>query len=430
MKTTMTYLPHDSKKNLTVDLLENACYHPSPETVLKNKERLVIKGVIKHTVGQDTIISKNLNANETVVGVFDGHGALGHYHSFIASSLLTKLVVKCIPLLKLHLQTNNEGAINELLTYCYNFTQKQLYNGNFHYIDKESGTTASLALVLLVNVNGKKSRRLISTNAGDSPILWKDDSTYTECSLEHNCDNKLAVEAYLKRLAVRKETIKKQINEGNITPNERSTLNLEYFNCEPKPVYYFRKDNPVAVWMKSLGYNNPLTLYNYHNNKPELNKTDYEIISEYYPHGYQSIRTPETYVREDGRTVAVSGKEHDNWGSSLMGGTQTLNGLGDIQNFPHVSPDPFVSIHDINNKGSLFVASDGFTDLFHLDRLMDFIHQHHNKEHLEETMLDYLFDTALTYKSHYPFKQDQESGVKYPKWDDVSGIIVSLPECV
>ena len=62
------YLPHDSKKNLANDLLENACYHPSPETVLKNKESIVIKGVIKHTVGQDTIISKKLNANETVVG--------------------------------------------------------------------------------------------------------------------------------------------------------------------------------------------------------------------------------------------------------------------------------------------------------------------------------------------------------------------------
>lgn len=76
MKVSMLYLPHESKKNLTDGLLEKACFHPSQKTVLKNKESLVIKGVIKHTAGQDTIISKKLNANETVVGVFDGHGSI------------------------------------------------------------------------------------------------------------------------------------------------------------------------------------------------------------------------------------------------------------------------------------------------------------------------------------------------------------------
>jgi serine/threonine protein phosphatase PrpC len=417
------YRAHANKRELDYDA---ALYNPSPEIVSKNREIIHFEGATKQTAGQDVVLTKRFNDSDMLIGCFDGHGDKGHYHSYIVSGLLSKVLYKSIPILKRHLEREgNIDKLKEFLTFCYVQTQQQLYNGSFSNIDEYSGTTAAVAIVLMVTINGVPTRKLISTNVGDSCILWKGlaDDKSVECSLEHNCDCMKAVEAYLKRLSAKRTSIRQHL-ETEVTTERRFTLEKELNDYQPRQIYYFRTDSPVSTWLYSQGYTAPLSLFNYtDDDTPELNQVDYEIISAYYPHGQQSIRVPKTYVREDGRTVVVSGLEHENWGATLAGCTQTLNGFGDRGYHPHISAVPHISVHDITQSGKLLVASDGLLDLFHFDDLMMFI-QNHN-DNFEALLYTHIFETASNHVQ-YTTVTDTSTDVLYPTWDDVSAVVVSF----
>jgi len=426
MKTTHIHRSHFKKQYILNR--QNALYHTSDKISQQNYDKVNIEDSIKYTAGQDTIISKKINQNEILIGCFDGHGTNGHYHSFITSGILSKMLLDCIPIFKLHLINNNYSNINNLITYCYNKTQEELYNGSFINIDKHSGSTAAVALILEVEINGKKCRKLISTNAGDSSIILKTYNGDTrECSLEHNCDNIEAVNAYLKRLKLRKKYLKKSLEIAQVSNKCTNNLIIEYNKCEPKPIYYFREESQIADWLKSIGIEKPLVLYNYINDEAQLNKTDYEIINTYYPHGQQSIRVPDTYKREDGKIVAIEGREHDNWGSSLKGSTQTLNGFGDIFNYPHISPEPYISINDIDDKCNILIASDGITDLFDFEALMKFINNNCNNEDFDNIMYNHIFEISSKYPQ-YGKSINTYTHKVHPLWDDISCIIITLDD--
>ena len=430
MYTSYLHRAHYDKATLH-EQLENALQHPAGKTREReeNYDRVHIEGAIKHTAGQDTIIHIPMEDDQAIFGCFDGHGDKGHFHSYIASGLLCNRLLACVPIFKMHLASEDTEKLHQLVKYCYLSTQDMLYSGNFTNIDNYSGTTAAVALVLKVNINGIETRKLISTNAGDSSIVWKEkglDTQHTECSLEHNCDNMVAVQAYLDRLKRQREEIMDKIHSASKKNIERYDLHIELNALQPKPIYYFREHSTVATWLRSIGYNKPLQLYKYQDDKVTLNEEAYEVISEYYPHGSQSVRTPPTYIRDDGRTVAIEGREHDNWGSTLEGNTQTLNGLGDKHSNPHCSPEPFVSIHDINSKGTLLLASDGVTDLFQFPDLMKKIEVASKiNDKTAEIMEVITFHTAGKHQG-YPLSLNPTTGLKHPKWDDLSAIIVKL----
>lgn len=418
------YRAHSNKRNLDY---EAALYNLSPEIFAKNREIVHFEGATKQTAGQDVVLTKRFNDSEMLIGCFDGHGEKGHYHSYIVSGLLSKLLYKSIPLLKRHLEKETPlDKLKEFLTFCYVQTQQKLYNGSFENIDEYSGTTAAVALVLMVTINGVPTRKLISTNVGDSCILWKGltDDKSVECSLEHNCDCMEAVEVYLKRLSAKRRSIQQHLLVTEVTTEKRFALEKELNDYHPRQIYYFRLDNPISTWLYSQGYTKPMTLFNYtDDDTPELNTVDYEIVSAYYPHGHQSIRVPETYVRKDGRTVAKPGLEHENWGATLGGCNQTLNGFGDRGYHPHISVIPHISVHDITQPGKLLVASDGLLDLFDFEDLMMFI-QNHN-DGFEAHMYAHLFETASKHEQ-YTTVTDASTHVIYPEWDDVSATVVSF----
>ncbi len=225
MHTSYLYRAHFDKKNID-QLLENALHHPSSKTIEENNTRVHIEGAIKHTAGQDTIIHIPMEDQQAIFGCFDGHGINGHFHSYIASGILCKRLQTCVPIFKMHLERGMTEKIQQLIKYCYLYTQDMLYSGSFTNIDKYSGTTAAVALVLKVNIDGIETRKLISTNAGDSSILWKPkglDTQHTECSLEHNCDNIEAVQAYLDRLKLKREEISRNIDSAS-TNNQKFEL--------------------------------------------------------------------------------------------------------------------------------------------------------------------------------------------------------------
>lgn len=385
-----------------------------------------------HQAGHDaTLILTGLegNPNQAILAVADGHGPLGHLHSYAAIRLLAKHMVKFIPIFLRHLTRPTPLlSIQGLVEYAYQKVQEEMTPGpecQFPELDTFSGTTMAMALVLTVNGH----RQLISTNAGDSQIIWSPslDSEPTECSIDHNCDNPEAVSLYLKRLAKMRRELDKD-DPYYLQHHKR---------LQPKPIYYSRINCGGPIWdmfTDKWGQPAPINVYKYEGvekNTPVLDRDNYENISFYYPHGSQSRRNPPTYVREDGRTVAVVGREMENWGSTLNGEVQTLNGFGDLYQSIHHSATPSVSITPIDTEGRLVLASDGLTDLFHFKELMDwFWHQNdvndEDSDSLDQCFYDYLFKTVAPRDNSYPSREIE--GVYYPRWDDVSGIFSTLPD--
>lgn len=397
---------------------------------------LTIPGAEINQAGHDaTLVLKNLlgKTSHFIVAVADGHGQKGHLHSYIAIRLLAKQLLSCVPVFLLHLKNIQKSPevnslIQQLVTYSYEKVQKLMSTTEtdnlppFPQLDRESGTTMAMALVLTTNGN----RYLISTNAGDSQILWSNslDSEPIQCSMDHNCDNPEAVKIYLERLALKRREIQ---NLKDTDPDLYFKLHQQ---LQPRPVYFSRINCGGPVWnmfTDEHGIPAPIKVYDYtgpEKSIPVLNVDGYEKVSTYYPHGTQSRRHPPTYQRpSDGRTVAIKGKEMDNWGSTLQGDSQTLNGFGDTQYYPHHSCKPHVSIHEINSPGKIIVATDGLSDLFYFKELMDWVWKE-STSNLEQRFYTYLFDTVAPRDTDYP--SIKIAGLDYPKWDDMSGIFVSL----
>ena len=413
-----------------------------------SKRRLVLEAET-HQSGQDyTIIDRNIqgDTNQLIVSVFDGHGEKGHIHSYIASRLLVSRLRCLVPIYKLHLKNGlmtgipQDDKIRELTEYCYLETQELLTSGKFPVIDTTSGTTAAAALILIVKHEGKSHRFLISTNAGDSQIIWSSKPTqYTECSMDHNCDNKDAVQLYANRLAKIRTSVRQQLQQlDGDTSTKNSFLKHDILKqldtLYPKPVYYSRINCGGPVWdmpgfCDQWGRPQPIPVFKYYGDNYDqvlLDEDNYEKMSQYYPNGTQSRRTPETYCRPDGRIVAVPGQESDNWGSTLQGGCQTINGFGDHVYYPHHSATPHVSVSSINEPGKLIVASDGLTDLFYFQDLMDQFHTiTKNKEDVTKELYKLLLETAQQ-DPNYPYQMDSDGEKWYPQWDDMSGVFISL----
>ena len=358
--------------------------------------------------GQDHIIYynlPNLTQNQMIFGVFDGHGLHGHYYSYIASSILFKHLEQAEPNIR-KLITNQGDNFQPATVFNTIFQDANQEIKDFvieHQIDTSSGSTASIAMVLEVEIHGLTKRCLITANAGDSPIVYSHATQAThawsepepeELSQQHNCDNLEVVQQYVNRC--------RQIG---LTPHH---------------VFYIR--------------NYPLQVYNYNlEGKVTLNKANYETMSQWYPHGVQSKHYPETYRRElDGRIQVKPGQEHLNWGSSLNHKSQVIHGLGDFDYHPHHSCLPHTTFRFINQETKLFLASDGTTDLCKNNDLINFIHLNHHQDASTFTkkFQHFLCKEAITppekpigHDPTYDWDHDHD----LPKWDDVSYLSVYLP---
>ncbi len=398
-------------------------------------------------VGQDyTCIVNGVkdDKRQTIYSVADGHGSNGHYYSYIATRLLANNFISFWPIIQMHLRRYQENTmypylkrITDIINYCYDHVKQWLKSPLFTKLDNKSGTTMAMSLIVIVN--GKRYH--IATNVGDSQIIWSDkQDSYTHCSMEHNCDNMEAVGLYLKRLANIRKPYIDQLNTLNEIEN-KTTEQLDKINklsetintYMPKPVYYSRINCGGPVWdypefCDKFGKPQPIPVYKYHGDdytEISLDTDSYEKISKYYAHGNQSRRLPDTYIRLDGRTVAVPGQEHDNWGSSLSGGTQTLNGFGDTIYHPHITHKPHISISEINTCGRLLLASDGLTDLFYYKDLMSWFKQNQYNTNFTQDFTNFMYNTVSN-EEMYP--SQREDMIRYPKWDDVSGIFVTIPD--
>jgi serine/threonine protein phosphatase PrpC len=421
MKSVTLYKPNTNKYNIKVHRVL------SEET--KKNLQFTNQSLETQQAGQDAILLiKDLenNPNQALLAVADGHGVLGHIHSYIAIRLLAKKMIYLLPIFKRHLSsplTDDKKQIlcQNLVEYAYLKIQEQMIPGphcHFTELDRDSGTTMALALVLTVGNN----RYIISSNAGDSQIIWSSDPDKepTQCSIDHNCDNIDAVRLYLQRLA----------RERSKLDRSQHDYLKRHIDLQPKPIYYSRINCPGGpIWpmyTDSQGTPEPIKVFRYQDDIPILDKEGYEKISTYYPHGKQSRRYPQTYVREDGRTVTIPGHESDNWGSTLEGNTQTLNGFGDLYLGVHHSAEPHCSLKKINEQGKLLIASDGLTDLFYFKELMAWIWDNDESPNLDQRFYDYLFHEVAPRDDDYPSQNIMN--ITLPSWDDLSGIVSSLPD--
>ena len=404
--------------------------------------QLNVSDIETHHAGHDYMsIVRNVRGDERqlLLGVADGHGDWGHYHSYVATRLLANMLLGFWPIYQIHLKNYLQAdptaphKIKQLTEYCYQHVQDRMTSSSFPSIDIYSGTT--MAMVLVIVVNGH--RYLISTNAGDSQIIWADqDTPYKECSIDHNCDNIEAVRIYAERLANRRRQLRAEQEALDETETAKKAELQRLIGAHmPRDVYYNRINCGQVVWnmpefLDPSGRPAPIPVFRYEGDDHDrvvLNQENYEKISRYYAHGTQSRRVPETYVREDGRTVAVTGKEQDNWGSTLLGESQTLHGLGDQKHYPHHSALPHVSVTPINQSGRLVLASDGATDLFYFQDLMQWFADHEKDPELVTRFREHLW-TTVGDDPVYPTATYE--GITYPRWDDVGALFVSLPDMI
>ena len=399
-------LPHYSKKHLGVE---------TSSWVTKDQTRkyLDVPGANITQAGQDSsLVKTNIdnNPNECLVGVADGHGSLGHHHSFVAIRVLANKFLQNKETIRYYLQEAKSLCVEKLVTSLYHETQAILKNKQlFPTLQNHSGTTMSMSLVLMVN----NKRYIVTSNVGDSPVLLSERyDCCNELSMDQSCDNPKAVERYLARLAKAKETC--------------DPIDQEKYN--PKPVYYGRINCPEGYSIPSIcddeGKPCPLSVYKYVDNKPVFDTENYEKICQVSPCGFQSIRTPPIYIGEDGIQRVVQGREMENWGSTLEGTCQSLSSFGDFNYAPDIDCDPYVRVDMINNYTQLLLATDGLTDLFHYDILMNWFWDNNETGDFNE----FLFQNADQYQNQgYIYKVENQN--KYPLWDDVSGIFIKL-DCV
>lgn len=354
------------------------------------------RDIYREQVGQDHIVIKqNIedDSNQFIVGVFDGHGTDGHFASYILSSLLYQAMISNYSKYR-QLLNGQEESIRQDIFDIYKNIDKTLKKDYFD-IFNESGTTASIILTI---TNNNKLYKICS-NLGDSPIYSLDNSKdFSECSLQHNCDNIEAVNQYLERMNV--------------------------IDKIPYPIYFSRLNINPPYWdhgeYDEYGKPAPLKVFDYINNRAILNRKNYDKLSPFYPLGIQSRNYPPTRVTEEGKTIVVEGHEHENWGSTLNGELQLLNVFGDFYKKPHVTYQPHVHISEVKKDSILILGSDGLTDIYSNIEWLEFSQGELNKELLENK----IFEVAKL-DNKFEYHIDNKSR-KYPKWDDVSGIFIKI----
>lgn len=349
----------------------------------------------RQQAGEDHSLMVNLPNNEKILGVFDGHG--GPKCQFVSFYVGTLLVDKLLEKWEI-IREEGEEEIKKIITNMFKETHQELSDSNNMFIEiNNCGTTVSLVLIM----NKEGTRKMITANVGDSPIIWYGDEELIECGLEHNCDNKEAVELYLKRMEKRGKPPK--------------TVVFGRINCGGygDPVWDSNHD----------GNPQPLAVFKYIDGKAELHDENYKKLAKYYPKGCQSIRYP-PMVTENGVTRVKPGHECENWGSTLEGNLQILNSIGDLKYMEDISYEPYISIRDINKKGILLVASDGFTDLCSLEEWGNYL----KELDLEDKESSKLIENKIFSLSEQDkmFKYYEIEKKRFPMWDDVSAIILPL----
>ena len=355
--------------------------------------------------GQDYLFSLSNDLQEYVLGVFDGHGSLGQMHSWVGAHLFTKHLLSNLSSIKQSLaQSPTSQNLQETFNHLLQLTQTQMKT--IYNLDPYSGTTVSVVMVLIIPIKAFHKRFLISINAGDSPIIISDHLGHREISLDHNCDNIKAVDLYLE-FCKKNGKCAKPIYYGRI-------------NCPGGQVFPAIKD--------SSGKCIPLEMYTYNGCKAEINLENYEIMSQWFPHGFQTRCFPPTRRRpSDNRLVTESGYENCNWGCTLKGEAQTLTGLGDFYSEQDRIPNPYVSISEIDHPIHIVIGSDGFTDVAHNNTIMDFVVNHSKDSDFQQQLYQFIKDEIKKPIPNYQLEEDWfaiRNGL--PNWDDVSAITLSL----
>ena len=394
-----------------------------------------------HQAGQDRIVSvKGIldHPSNLLLMALDGHGLNGHHHSYVGGNLMLKNLGRILPLIYKHLRDGHQDRVEAILRWCFRHTESQMYqtgpnrNRIFPYVSGDSGTTVSV--VLLLHISGQ--RVMVTSNAGDSPIyLLAHGQEAVECGRDHNCDNRDAVEDYLKHLVVKRQFLEKQLEEEEV---DQRNIQWRLNALNPRIIYWnrFNTDSPQAISVPQFtgpdGLPAPLPVWKYSQDAEgtptvSVDLDSYEQVSQFFPIGLQSRKYPPTRTRPDGREVSLEGREAENWGSTLVGRGQNLRGLGDEYEHEHVPCDPYVSIQNIKGPATLLVASDGLSDLDHTQALMDKFasFRHHAPEVAENCIYEHLLSLADSdVNAYYPHKIIHSQW--YPKWDDLSGLLVYL----
>ena len=386
-----------------------------PDTITRQLE---LENVESRQIGQDYYVWGKINDNDLILCVCDGHGSSGEHYSYLASHLLVNDIKANWNNFYELLLKKDEETIKTRLSEIYSLNESKLLDGSYESIDNDSGTTICISMIF--NINDKKI--MITSNVGDSVILWKPlNSDLIECSEEHNCDNIDAVQFYLDHLKIKrnelleKSYLQSKFNEeyleSELLKLKPLSINCSRINCLGGPIWHHVR-NPDNSLKK-------LPMYKYINDENcVLNQETYETVSVYFPYGIQTVRTPETYLRVDGRKVVVSGSEHKNWGSSLDNGTQVLRVFGDFNQGQHTPCIPSIKIVDISVGGDLLLATDGLMDLFHYNELMNLV-EYGDIENINKQM----FNKCLKY---HVFNYMSMNKKKFPKWDDVCGLFLKI----
>jgi len=376
--------------------------------------------------GEDVVWISTVQYTELhiqVVGIFDGHGDQGRQASlFFAKTCANKLLAKgFMAQLRQDVYHVNFTKSQELLSKFFQRMDqmyKQQYPANIY-----SGTTASIALILTMN---EYRRFVLTANVGDSPIFLCRGSHIYEHYQPHIWENSIAYKEYYQHCLFNHKIPSipvigrfNIIGSGSVLPRTES-------NVEHVPFTLYKKGEPSLDVDSIISFQQSIEKY-----APQ------------YIGGTQSLAKMvyQTSNSSDTTISSLPGYVYKNWGSVVytpdrLSSIQMSKSLGDFyfKDQCHLSAIPFTMVTEIFEPCTLFLCSDGITDILYKHQISNFFFQNHDSSKKKQSSTTNLKSTEFwEYCVDYIDQQDKNTcpfkmmshGV-YPSWDDCSFIIVKL----
>ena len=375
--------------------------------------------------GQDVIANlhdwSEKQDSEYINGCFDGHGDQGHtWSNKVAFHLLQEFGNNWATLKSV--VTDNITNHEEIIKFIKDiFRTVEATIINTFKLDRDSGTTATCNLVMIIGEN----RYLISAAVGDSP-----------CGLIQNNEGELKA--------------KKLLVEDNGDNAEAVTNFVKRYNNANKkeipPIIYSRLNTPSGGFFPNFNNGQPLPAWNYNidgeTDTVSPNLTSYKyLVSQDMGVGVQALNGPQTtkYTSDNQLDIkvpkgkSVNGKQGvinldeapHNYGNTVEGHGQNLTGFGDTSAGLSCDCDANVKITQINEQCTVYACSDGISDIATPEQMINFVNLIDLRPN--ESKLSIFNDFKINLKNDPTpiFNWSSENSFT-PSWDDISLISMNL----
>lgn len=359
------------------------------------------------TFGEDTVISTSMSKERSprliIIGVLDGHGDNMLVSKEAGKRYLGKFRLNYSKIVKEALTDHT------LLKKTLALISSEVDTEIIPTVIVSGGCTMSITGI----IESHTDRVVFNMNLGDSSTYMRTNDVVQQINTDHSADN---IEAYSAHYFAEKSI-------GNT----------------PSPIVYgrFNIEGPLGVtypnWNKQYI---PYVMFEETSDgslRVEKNAEKWmrKRFTDYIG-GIQSVRK---YVgtNESGKTEALPGYGHVNWGSTIMGDMQCIKSHGDMvstrtHKISHI-PDINIYCPPPHEDVTIVAGSDGLWDIMWTMEVFDIISGNDSISSCMEKIID-------TIKSKCQIEEFQKMGYTYSEldggkikamWDDVSIVVYQSP---